>query len=566
MPSLSIPTPGGAFTLEAEPGCSFVFVGANGSGKTRLGAYLEGVRRGNNRDVRRGYDVHRVSAQRVLAMDPVDLVNLERAERALHQGSPENEAEDLKCFHRWNREPVVGQLNDFGHVLRVLFAEHMRELALFGQRHDEDPAAKRNRSRLDRAVELWHSLFSHRRVQIVENTLRVLPDRRSNAVPYEAAQLSDGERVAFYLIGQVLAAPRGALLVVDEPELHVHRALLPSLWDRLEAARRDLVFVHLTHDLEFAASRRDARKFALLEYARTNAPDDDGVWTLRELPGDDGPIDEELVARVLGSRRPVLFVEGGRGSLDPAIYRRAYPDWSVVPVGDCESVMHAVATFNAHPALHRARCAGIVDADARDGTERAYLAARSVHVLSVSEVENLFLSPEVFRALAAALGFRGPRLEEVVDAAARMVLERARAHAGDASLRRVRRVIDRRMKAVGLAAESLAALREEFASATGAIDIGAVYAEAQLNLLSAVDRGDADAVLALYDDNGLLAEAARLLDTKKKALEKRILDLLSSEDDHGLADALKQRLPVLGSLADAASAASSEGGSGAQAA
>jgi hypothetical protein len=28
--------------------------------------------------------------------------------------------------------------------------------------------------------------------------------------------MSDGERVAFYLLGQVLCAPRGAIIVVDE--------------------------------------------------------------------------------------------------------------------------------------------------------------------------------------------------------------------------------------------------------------------------------------------------------------------------------------------------------------
>ena len=44
-------------------------------------------------------------------------------------------------------------------------------------------------------------------------------------------------------------------LIIDEPELHVHRSIMDRLWDELEGARPDSVFVFITHDLEFAASR-----------------------------------------------------------------------------------------------------------------------------------------------------------------------------------------------------------------------------------------------------------------------------------------------------------------------
>lgn len=41
--------------------------------------------------------------------------------------------------------------------------------------------------------------------------------------------MSDGERVIFYLIGQCLAVRENGIVVIDEPELHLNRALLNRL-------------------------------------------------------------------------------------------------------------------------------------------------------------------------------------------------------------------------------------------------------------------------------------------------------------------------------------------------
>jgi ABC-type glutathione transport system ATPase component len=66
--------------------------------------------------------------------------------------------------------------------------------------------------------------------------------------------MSDGERAAFYLIGQTLMAPENSLIIFDEPELHIHRSIMSTLWDELEALRTDCAFVVISHDLEFIAS------------------------------------------------------------------------------------------------------------------------------------------------------------------------------------------------------------------------------------------------------------------------------------------------------------------------
>ena len=75
---------------------------------------------------------------------------------------------------------------------------------------------------------------------------------------YNASEMSDGERVIFYLIGEVLSAPENAILVIDEPEMHIHKSITKKLWDEIEKERADCTFIYLTHDIDFATSRQDA--------------------------------------------------------------------------------------------------------------------------------------------------------------------------------------------------------------------------------------------------------------------------------------------------------------------
>ena len=92
--------------------------------------------------------------------------------------------------------------------------------------------------------------------------------------------------------------------------------------------QRGLVLVFITHDLEFAAARV-AQKFVICDY------DPAPRWTIEAVPENTG-FDEELTTLILGSRRPILFVEGNENSLDLAIYRCCFSDWTVIPKGSCD--------------------------------------------------------------------------------------------------------------------------------------------------------------------------------------------------------------------------------------
>ena len=214
--------------------------------------------------------------------------------------------------------------------------------------------------------------------------------------------MSDGERSIFYLIGQTLLAPPDTLIIFDEPELHIRRSIMSRLWDELEAARPDCAIVFISHDLDFAASR-EGQKYVLRDF------DPEQGWTLEKVPEDTG-FSEEITTLILGSRTPILFVEGKGGSLDKSIYRACYPAWTVIPRGSCEEVIHAVVTLRANATLTRVTCSGIVDADAYGEEEVVFLKGKGIEILPVSEIENIFLLPEVATAIAIAEGFEGEEL------------------------------------------------------------------------------------------------------------------------------------------------------------
>ena len=82
----------------------------------------------------------------------------------------------------------------------------------------------------------------------------------SNDKEYPGRDMSDGERVVLYLIAQALSVPNNKILIVDEPEIHLHRSIMNRLWTAIEDERQDCLFIYITHDTQFAANHQDTKK------------------------------------------------------------------------------------------------------------------------------------------------------------------------------------------------------------------------------------------------------------------------------------------------------------------
>jgi hypothetical protein len=517
-----------------EPGSSVIFVGANGSGKTRLAVFIE---------EQMGEMAHRISAHRALTLNPaVPKIRGAEALRKLRFGyEGEGASIAYRSGHRWaNSKPAVAMLNDFDSLIQALFADQAVTTLDTHTKHRLGTLADATATKFETLSDIWQRLLPHRQLVISGDDIQVSVVGTPGTYP--ASDMSDGERAIFYLIAQALVAAESSLLVIDEPELHVHPSIMSSLWDELEAAREDCAFLFITHDLHFAAARA-ASKYFIRSYAPTPC------WTIESVPSDTG-FSEEVTTLILGSRRPILFVEGAGTSLDLAIYRCCYSQWTVIPRGSCEQVLHAVVTLRANEQLTRVKCAGVVDADDYTADEIQYLNGLGVFPLPVSEVESLFLLPEVSRAIAQLEGFEGADLEQKLSNLKAAIFDTLQSQAAidDVVVRYCRRRIDRTLKKIDLSGpKSVTDLVAEYGAQTASLDIAGVAAGAARKIQDALENGNLPSLLTIYDNKGLLALAAQhLKQVRLTAFEAWLTRVLRDEKRvPALAASLRAVLPAV---------------------
>lgn len=373
-----------------------IIIGPNGSGKTRLGEWIEK----NNINTS-----HRIGAQRSLTFEKnIPLKGYEQAKRAWINGSenPAHSGHDLRWGHdgeKYNFTTTL--LDDYNKVLSVLIACDRKEKFQFFDECRQNEAINMQhpitpRTVIDRLVEIWESIFPHRKIQFDDTIIKTEFEKNGQPFSYLGREMSDGERVALYLIAQVLCVPQNDIVVIDEPEIHLHPSIMNDLWSALEKERNDCLFVYITHDMEFSARHKRAKKIWLKGY-------DGSSWDFDEVG--DSSLPEDLLLKLLGTRKNVIFVEGTANSYDTRLYCQIFRNFYIVPCGGCENVISQTKAMNDNIHLHHLDCCGIIDRDYRSLREIENLKRNKVYVIDVAEVENLFLVEEVLVTINSILGF-----------------------------------------------------------------------------------------------------------------------------------------------------------------
>jgi hypothetical protein len=297
------------------------------------------------------------------------------------------------------------------------------------------PTGHPRRCKLDALADIWADVMPQRALTILDDRLQA---STVGGHQYDAKHMSDGERVVIYLIGQALCAPQEGVIIIDEPEIHLHRAIQAPLWDKIEAIRADCAFVYITHDLEFAASRLDGRKIWISSF-------DGKAWTWADI-ATDSALPDALSMQILGSRRPILFVEGDDVSADAAVYSLLYPLEHVVPRQSCARVIQATKAMASLPAFHHLTVRGLVDRDHRCDEDINALRSAGVLVADVAEVENLFCVDEAIAAVAGKISIAP---DKAIAKAHEMVLEEFRKERDRQAVRRALAKIQFRMNGFG---------------------------------------------------------------------------------------------------------------------
>ena len=368
-----------------------IIIGANGAGKSKLGAWIE------QQDME---NVHRIGAQRNLNFrENVPLKSYSQAEDFVFYGTDDKGHQSGKGYRwNWGREYTTKLIDDFDNVLAALIAlknndndKYVNECKAAPTRAERpDPPL----TAIDKLIQIWEAIFPQRKLQVSDaKFLASMGDGTGS--PYNSNQMSDGERAVLYLAAQVLCVPSNKTLIIDEPELHLHRSIMNRLWVSLEKYRPDCFFIYITHDTQFAASHGQSDKIWIKEF--------DGIhWKFEKIQ--DNELPEELLFDILGSRKNVLFVEGEKSSYDTQLYTVLYPDYYVIACGSCTQVIARTKTFRNNPTLHRCEVYGLIDRDYRSEYEINKYKEEAIYTLNVAEVENLFLVEELIRLLATHLG------------------------------------------------------------------------------------------------------------------------------------------------------------------
>ncbi|MBC5620795.1 DUF4435 domain-containing protein [Butyricimonas hominis] len=369
-----------------------VLIGANGSGKTTFANSIrEQLEKTDNGIV--------IPAQKLLVFPTYNSIPTYKSAFADYESRQKVCLDDKQTFKAEKNDDYPYSLSkQYSEELRILvsalISERLERRNNFCSNAQEGDIIHLNdfKSNIDEVIEIWNHLIEHRTL-LCDNLGNLQIECGDEKYP--AYKMSDGERVIFYVVGRVMLAKESSLIIVDEPEMHLHKAILNKLWDILEEKRKDCMFIYLTHDIDFA-STRIANKRWLKSYSSSTS----GIFENWEIePIFDSEIPEALLMKILGSRKKVLFCEGKQGSLDRQIIELLFPNFTITPLASCKDVINYTKAYNKISNKY-AVAYGIIDRDFRTKEQLDKLAAENIYSYDVAEIENLFLIEDFIKGFA----------------------------------------------------------------------------------------------------------------------------------------------------------------------
>ena len=514
-------------------GESLFVVGPNGSGKSALTQHLISSHQGQN--------IRRISAHRQtwLGSGSLNLTPLRRKEFEQENTSLERQYEALWREH-YSEEKQSAVLFD----LVAKDNTRARSIAGFVDRKDLQGAEQRSEESVSAFAELNDLLSLGTLLVALENSNdeEILAKHRIANASYSISQMSDGERNAAILGATVLTVEAGTVLLIDEPERHLHRSIIVPFLAALFARREDCTFVVSTHELAVPAANPTASVLMVrsCEWENNRAT----AWDI-DLLKSNGQFPEELRLAILGSRRKVLFFEGTGTSLDLPVYNALFPDISVMASGTSTDVKRAVEGIRGSYGLHHVEAYGLIDGDGRSQEEVDSLRDGGVFALDAYSVESLYYCSDSLNAVASrqaeSLGRQPDSMTQSALKAAFVALEED-GLAERMAARRCERVVRNRVVSQ---APDWKTIRDNAQSDLN-ISVTSPFQQELARFRELLEAKDFDNLVARYPlrETGVFGEVARALEFKKKELYEQTL-VARVQSDVDLAEKLRQRVGPL---------------------
>jgi ABC-type lipoprotein export system ATPase subunit len=515
--NLTIPlTTGNSLDLTLGLGDSVFILGANGTGKSALmhrfySAYADNARR--------------LSAHRRTWFDSNALAMTGEGRRQIERSILSH---DRQPDSRWKDHASAERSNIA--VYDLIDAENVRARNIAGAIDQGDVDLARMLSKKEAPIRVINELLrlSNMPIEISIQEAERIVARKSDGPPYSIAELSDGERNGLLIAANVLTVKGGTLILVDEPERHLHRSIISPLLSQLFTQRPDCAFVVSTHEVMLPLDNPSSR--TVLVRGCTFSGSSVSAWDADIVPPH-GEIDDDIRHDILGARRKLVFVEGSDRSLDKTLYSLAFPNVSVIAKLTSRDVEHAVQGVRGAANLHWLDAFGIVDSDGRTESEVEALKKKGIYALSVFSVESLYYHTWIQRRIAE-------RHSAVTgdDVSTRLAGTRAAAlaavgpHAERLSLRVVEKAIRGEMHRHLPSKDDIAQLKP----ITVCIDVAAVVAEERNRLQKLLDSGDLSAIISRYpirETPALMQIASKLGFQNREQYENAVRKLLVDDEE-----------------------------------
>ena len=364
------------FSFISKVDSTTVIIGANGAGKSSLINEL----RKNSID-----EMYVLPAQKLLyfVSNISDRNNIEQ-EKYIRDLKNTNIKYDTIDLYPFNIQENFS--NTFTNLITLLVKDFM-VVATYKFRGQNDSSL----SLWQKLEKIWNKIKPEISFEI--DPIKIIVNVEKNNSKYSINGLSDGERCILFYIGNVLLAPENSYIIVDEPETFLNGAVYNELWDLLISERPDCQFIFASHNMDFVQSRTNATYVWCKEFEAPYNFDYEILEEIQEMP-------LSLLTEVSGTRKPILFCEGTKTSIDYQNYSKLFSEFCFVkPVQGHKQVIQHTKAYNDLQHIHGNTAFGIIDNDWMDEKSVQDYKDINIIVLPLNEIEMILVDESVVKSV-----------------------------------------------------------------------------------------------------------------------------------------------------------------------
>lgn len=447
-----------------------VFVGPNGCGKTTL---LRNLINATGED-QIGY----YPADRLLVIN--DSYNPERDFATFSKSYQNADKYASDIDNQSQAHYIVQQINQ---TITLFEKKRATEMDLYakGKLRLED-------SLTEKILGIWNELIKDR-ILFSEGALKV---QTLGGTEYPIKYLSSGEKSIFYFLACIFLKEKKSYYFVDEPENNLNPSIVSKLWDIIEKHREGSIFVYLTHDSNFVASRINSKLFWIEKYDGTE-------WVYKPLPENDN-LPQHLMVALVGNREPVLFCESqDEYKYDDIVFKMMFPEFKVIPAAGCDAVIAKVKGYSIAGLPQKAF--GIIDCDYKDQSYLEGQETDGIFHLPFFEIENFLFSEEIITGVIATFS----RDKENAFANLKSALKNDFISKKEQWI--IRKIAFRLRETFFTGKikrlKDFPELKVEYTSFSSSVDLDALHASYEAEIQQVIDADDYNTLLRYYDNKGI---------------------------------------------------------------